>query len=222
MHRLLWQHCGETAIHEAGHAVVAYLLGRELGLVTIDPKDNGDRVRLGACFYRRWYPSTGVRFWFQCHLWPHRTAKQVLRDESTIAFAGVIAVVLVREMNGSENDLESLIECADNDLHRLGQFVQWHLLTASQQRGYRLRGGDRAMQLLTSRGSVRAVHDVARRLIERTTIGGNEATAIIHAALGEKTTRRGMYPVRRAVRSAVVAIDVARRNAIEATRQHAP
>jgi hypothetical protein len=217
-HRLMWQHCGETAIHEAGHAVVAYLLGRELDLVTIDPKDKGDRVRLGACFYRRWYPSTGVRFWFQSHLWPHRTAKQVLRDEAAIALAGVIAVVLVHEMNGSDNDMEGLIESADYDMYRLGAFVHWQLLTAGQQRGYWLRSGDRAVRLLTSRRSVRAVHDVARRLIERTTIGSNEATAIIRAALGEKIPRRGKRPVSGAVRGALVAMDIARRNSIEAAR----
>ena len=43
----------EIAYHEAGHAVMAYLLRRRFHSITIDPKkldeNTGGLVRLGAC-----------------------------------------------------------------------------------------------------------------------------------------------------------------------------
>lgn len=153
-----------TAYHEAGHAVMATVLGRNIQKVTIKPgKIQTGGLRLGLCEL-----ATGRR----------RSSHDALEDEVLILLAGMVAEAKFTGRYcqlGASQDLRfassMLQDRGGNDNH--AQRLQRRLL-------------DKTEHLLNEPAHVQAIMTVAKELIERTTISGRAVRHIVSQAIARK------------------------------------
>ncbi len=137
-----------TAYHEAGHAVVAFALGRPIHKVTIAPNQN----YLGACQIQK------GRF---------KPTKDWLEDEMLILFAGMVAEAQVTGQycpRGAAQDLRGIRRYA---LMRAGGDRQVERLERRML--------DKTEHLLSDVATWEAVKLIAAELIKHTTISGRAA-----------------------------------------------
>jgi Peptidase family M41 len=167
------------AIHEAGHAVMAYLCGRRLGTISVVP--HGEI--LGQLDYRGF---TG----FPAHALADARARRKLESEIMIALAGVAAEQLRRSpidprsrgnsprgiiRAGAVADLQRALDLAVTviaDLEEATAFVNW-LFVRSRNR-------------LRDRKPAHALAAVAAKLPERGALTGRELRALLRRSLGER------------------------------------
>lgn len=110
----------ETAIHEAGHAVAAYLLGRPFVRMTIDPSAGLDGDALGQVEHA---PPAGE--WFQPDIEINSRTRQFLEKHIQISWAGTLAQEIWYERiqykpdnavehleNGARHDTVGLVDMA--------------------------------------------------------------------------------------------------------------
>ena len=142
-----------TAFHEAGHAVMALALGREIQKITIEPGRShlGD-VRLGTCAIKKGQS---------------RSSKDMLEDNVLILFAGMVAEA---RFTGRYCELG-----ASQDLRAISGLLQNRANTERQYEKLHRRMLDKTEHLLDDRENVLAVEMIANELIEKLTISGRAA-----------------------------------------------
>jgi len=137
-----------TAYHEAGHAVMALLMGRSVQKVSIIPSQN----RLGACTIQK------------------GRAKQVrdkLEAEVLILLAGMAA-------EGRKSGRYNL-QGASQDLRKVEKLALSRSGNAKQASKYIHRMLDKTQHLLSKPSTWKAVKVIAEELIERESISGRTA-----------------------------------------------
>ena len=139
-----------TAVHEAGHAVMAILLGRSVQKVTIAPGklQSGD-MRLGICEMKKGRS---------------KASKDAVEDDVLILLAGMVAEARFTGQychSGAAQDLLAVKRILQN---RAGNERQ---LARLQRRML-----DKTEYLLDDPGNAQAVQSVAQELLQRTTISG--------------------------------------------------
>jgi ATP-dependent Zn protease len=137
-----------TAYHEAGHAIVALMLGRDVHRVSIIPK----QTRLGQC---------------QLKKGGHKASDDWLETEVLILLAGAAAEGRISGQycwNGASRDLrqaQALIQSRAGSVHQAERLQRRWL--------------DKVEHLLNSQESWLAVEMVAHDLVQRKTISGRSA-----------------------------------------------
>jgi plasmid stabilization system protein ParE len=137
-----------TAYHEAGHAVMALVLGRPIQKVTVAPNQN----YLGACQIQK------GRF---------KPTKDWLEDEILILFAGMVAESQVTGRYCPSG--------AAQDLRGIRRYVL--MRTGGERQAERLerRLLDKAEHLLADAATWKAVESIAVELLKSETISGRAA-----------------------------------------------
>ncbi len=150
-----------TAYHEAGHAVMALIVGRAVQKITIvSAKVNAFSARLGAC---------------QMKKGRIKPTSDWLEDEVLILFAGMVAEShFTNQQNerGAGQDLRSIRKLlAQNrgNSERQLEKLERRLLS-------------KAEYLLEDEASQKAIVQIANRLLEKQTISGREATHLFEQA----------------------------------------
>ena len=150
-----------TAYHEAGHAVMALVLGRSIEKVTISPaRLQTGGSRLGACKVQK------GRF---------KASQDALEDDVLILLAGMVA-----ESHFTGRYCE---EGAAQDLRAVRQLL---VKRAKSDRGTeRLmrRLLDRTEHVLGASGHVQAIQTVSRELLQRETISGRAVRHLLAQAV---------------------------------------
>lgn len=139
-----------TAYHEAGHAVMALLLGRDVHKVTVVPGKLHGGVRLGACEMRK---GRG------------RSSKDALEDEVLILLAGMVAEAQLTDSYchlGAQQDLLAV--------RRLLSLDRAH--NARQLERLEQRLIDKAEHLLSDAAASMAIRSIAGQLVEHSTLSG--------------------------------------------------
>jgi hypothetical protein len=139
-----------TAYHEAGHAVMAVLLGRQVLKVSIAPGQMGFGVRLGACEIRKG-AGKGSKDWIE--------------EEVLILLAGMVAQA---QWVG-----EHCRQGAAQDLQGVRRLLS-HSRAATERQLERLeqRMLDKTEYLLGDEAAAQAVAWVAADLLQKTSISG--------------------------------------------------
>ncbi len=139
-----------TAYHEAGHALVAVLLGRPVHKVTIEPGQMLAGVRLGACEIRKGRT---------------RASKDWLEDEVLILLAGMVAQA---QLTG-----DYCREGAAQDLVAVRRLLEKSRATNERQlERLEQRMIDKCEHLLGSEAAMKAVEWIAADLLKNSTISG--------------------------------------------------
>jgi len=150
-----------TAYHEAGHAVMALVLGRSIEKVTISPaRLQTGGSRLGACKLQK------GRF---------KASHDALEDDALILLAGMVAE--------SHFTGRYCGEGAAQDLRAVRQLLAKR---AKNDRGIeRLmrRLLDRTQHVLGAAGHVQAIQSVSRELLQRETISGRAVRHLLAQAV---------------------------------------
>ena len=142
-----------TAFHEAGHAVVALAMGRDIQKITIQPGRShlGD-LRLGICEIKKGRP---------------RATKDKLEDNVLILFAGMVAESRFTGQYGEQG--------ASRDLREISILLQARARTEHQLEKLYRRLLNKAEHLLDEKANILAVEMIANELIEKRTISGRAA-----------------------------------------------
>ncbi|QDT06799.1 ATP-dependent zinc metalloprotease FtsH [Rubripirellula lacrimiformis] len=139
-----------TAYHEAGHAVMATLLGRPIQKVTIEPgKLQTGATRLGLC---------------QIQKGRSKASKDWLEDEVLILYAGMVA-----EAHFTGNYCQS---GAAEDLRAIQRLVRSRPGSVRQMERYQRRFLDKTEHILRDDAYAEAIKLIATELVVRTTISG--------------------------------------------------
>lgn len=139
-----------TAYHEAGHAVMALLLGRDVHKVTVVPGKIHGGLRLGACEMRKGRV---------------RASKDALEDEVLILLAGMVAEAQLTDSycrQGAQQDLLAV--------RRLLSLDRAH--NARQVERLEQRLIDKAEHLLSDAAAGIAIRSIAGQLLEHSTLSG--------------------------------------------------
>lgn len=146
-----------TAYHEAGHAVMATILGRNIQKVTIKAGQiQTGGVRLGVCEL-----ATGRR----------RSSHDALEDEVLILLAGMVAEA---KFTGRYCQLG-----AAQDLRHAANLLRDRAGSEDQVERLQRRMLDKTEHLLSELAHSQAITSVAKELIERTTISGRSVRHIV-------------------------------------------
>lgn len=137
-----------TAYHEAGHAVMALVLGRPIQKVTVAPNQN----YLGACQMQK------GRF---------KPTRDWLEDEILILFAGMVAE---SQVTGQYCHLS-----AAQDLRGIRRYVLMRTGGDRQVERLERRLLDKAEHLLADLATWKAVESIAEELLKNETISGRAA-----------------------------------------------
>lgn len=139
-----------TAIHEAGHAVMATLLGRSIQKVTIAPgrMQSGD-VRLGICEMKKGRV---------------KASKDAVEDDVLILLAGMVAEARFTGQYCHEG--------AAQDLRAVKRLLENRAGSEQQLQRLQRRMLAKTEHLLHDEANARAVQRVANELLQRTTISG--------------------------------------------------
>lgn len=149
-----------TAYHEAGHAVMATLLGRPIQKVSIEPgKMQFGPSRLGVC---------------QMQKGRSKASRDWLEDEVLILFAGMVAE--------SHFTGEYCRTGAAEDLRSIHRLVRSRPGSARQLERIERRFLDKTEYLLRADASAAAIAEVARELIDKTTISGRAVRHFVEQA----------------------------------------
>jgi hypothetical protein len=151
-----------TAYHEAGHAVMAMIVGRPVQKVTITPGNlQTGGVRLGACEMKKGRT---------------KSPKDWLEDEVLILLAGMVAEA---QFTG-----EYCEQGARQDLLAVRRLLQTRAGNERQFERLQRRLLDKTEHELSDAGSAKAIASIAQELVARRTISGravqhffNQATA---------------------------------------------
>jgi ATP-dependent Zn protease len=137
-----------TAVHEAGHAVVALAVGRQVHRVSILP----NQTRLGVCELKKGRA---------------KPSGTLLEDEIVILLAGVAA----------EGRLTGHYDwnAGARDIRYADQLIESRAATAKQVERMRRRMMDRVEHLLDGEATWAAVEVIADQLIQHRTISGRAA-----------------------------------------------
>ncbi len=139
-----------TAYHEAGHAVMAILLGRGVHKVTIAAgKLLGGGSRLGICEMKKGRS---------------KATKDALEDDVLVLLAGMVAEA---RFTG-----EYCQSSAEGDLRAVNRLLQTRASTERQLVRLQRRMLEKAEYLLDDAGHARAVAEIARELTQKTTLSG--------------------------------------------------
>lgn len=139
-----------TAYHEAGHAVMALLLGRDVHKVTVVPGKIHGGLRLGACEMRKGRV---------------RASKDALEDEVLILLAGMVAEAQLTDSYcrlGAQQDLQAV--------RRLLSLDRAH--NARQLERLEQRLVYKAEYLLSDAAAGMAIRSIAGQLLEHSTLSG--------------------------------------------------
>lgn len=137
-----------TAYHEAGHAVMALIVGRDIHRVSILP----NTTRLGACELKKGRS---------------KPSRDMLEDEILILLAGVAAEGrLTENYNWSGGS---------QDLKQVTYLIESRAASERQAERLRRRMLDKAEYLLDDSAHWEAVRAIAKQLLESKTISGRAA-----------------------------------------------
>lgn len=139
-----------TAFHEAGHAVMAMSVGRQVGKVTIRPGKSqlGDQ-RLGSCEIKK---GQG------------KGSKDALDEQVLILFAGMVAEARFTGQYCRQG--------AAQDLNAIRRMLSQRARSEKQLERLQNRMLDRAENIMDEKGNAKAIELIARELIEKQTISG--------------------------------------------------
>jgi len=152
-----------TAYHEAGHAVMAFLVGRPVEKVTIAPAQlQTGGFRLGACKVQKGRT---------------KASKDVLEDEVLILLAGMVAESQFTHRYcpaGAAQDLRAVKRLLANR-------------AANERQIERVAGRmlDKTQHVLSNPANRRAVALVAKQLLEKETISGRAVRQLFQEASAE-------------------------------------
>ena len=153
-----------TAYHEAGHAVVAYVLGRLVHKVTVEPgKSEFGASRLGVCRLGKGR---------------HKASQDQLEDEVIILFAGMAAEARFTGRYCQAG--------ASEDLQRIGSLLGQRATNEKQYEKLHRRMFDKTEHLLDHNDHMQAIHWIANELLERTTISGRSVKHFVEQAIDRK------------------------------------
>ncbi|TWU56620.1 ATP-dependent zinc metalloprotease FtsH [Rubripirellula tenax] len=154
-----------TAFHEAGHAVMAVLLGRSIQKVTIEPaKMMAGEKRLGSC---------------QLQKKRAKSSNDWLEDEVLILFAGMVAE--------SHFTGKYCVAGASADLRSIGRLIRSRPGSARQLERIERRFLDKTEHILRDDGHAAAIQLVATELIAKTTISGRAVRHFIDQAIQQNS-----------------------------------
>lgn len=152
-----------TAYHEAGHAVMAYVLGRLVEKVTVSPAQlQTGGFRLGACKMQKGRS---------------RPSKDHVEDEVLILLAGMVGESHYTQrycQAGAAQDLQAVKRVLSTRTPRERQL---------QRRVQRLL--DKAEHVLNDRVNRRAIAMIAKELLEKETISGRAVRHLLQEAARE-------------------------------------
>ena len=139
-----------TAYHEAGHAVMALSLGRQIQKVTIlSGKSQFGQIRLGVCEIRQGRS---------------KASKDRLEEEALILLAGMVAEARFTGQYCQRG--------ATQDLRMLRRLLQNRAGSENQLERLQRRLLDKTEHLLHEEGHANAIELIARELLLKTTISG--------------------------------------------------
>jgi ATP-dependent Zn protease len=147
-----------TAYHEAGHAIIALVLGRPVEKVTIQ----GNTLRLGQCQMsnRRGSP-----------------IKDEVEVHALILLAGVASEARITgffNWNGAQQDLQGI--------RRLARF---RATTERQEERLQQRWLDKVEYMLDDESTWKAIADVAKELLEKRSLSGRTVAHILNQCTKE-------------------------------------
>jgi ATP-dependent Zn protease len=146
-----------TAYHEAGHAIMATILGRTIQKVTIKPRQiQTGGVRLGVCELR------SDR---------NRSSHDAVEDEALILLAGMVAEA---KLTGRYCELG-----AAQDLRQASAILRGRGGNETQTQRLLQRMLDKSEHMLSEPVYVEAIRKVAKELIDRTVISGRNVRHIV-------------------------------------------
>ena len=153
-----------TAYHEAGHAVMAMILGRNIQKVTI----KSGQIQTG-----------GVRLGV-CELGPgrSRSSQDLMEDEVMILLAGMVAE--------SKFTGQYCERGAAQDLRYVAAILRDRGGSESQQQRLQRRILDKTEHILSDPAHAQAIAYVAKELIERTTISGRSVRHIVSQSVAQR------------------------------------
>jgi ATP-dependent Zn protease len=141
-----------TAYHEAGHAVMALILGRPIQKVTIAPSQLPlGSTRLGACEMKKGR-SKSTQDW--------------LEDDVLILLAGMVAE---SQLTGRYCELG-----ATSDLHAARRLLSNRATNQKQLERQERRAVDKVEHLLSEPAHLQAIEQIAMELVQLTTISGRQ------------------------------------------------
>ena len=155
-----------TAYHEAGHAVMALIVGRPIQKITIVPaRANAVSARLGACEMKK------GRI---------KPTSDWLEDEVLVLFAGMVAESYFTNEQNERG--------AGQDLRMIRKLLSQNRANSERQlEKLERRLLNKTEYLLEDEASQKAIEQIAKRLIEKQTMSGREATHLFEQA--EKQTK---------------------------------
>lgn len=157
-------HTLATAYHEAGHAVAAFLLGRQVHKVTIEPgKSAFGALRLGTC---------------QLAKGRTKPSKDLLEEEVIILFAGMVA-----EAHFTGKYCE---RGASEDLRMIRRILCGRATSEKQHEKLHRRMLDKTEHLLCDGRHAKAIDWIAQELIERTSVSGRAVKHFVNQALSQR------------------------------------
>ena len=147
-----------TAYHEAGHAVMALIVGRDVHRVSIMP----NQTRLGACELKKGRS---------------KPSRDMLEDEILILLAGVAA----------EGRLTNHYNWAggSQDLRQAGRLIESRAGTQRQCERLQRRMMDKVEYLLDDDTHWAVVQQIAQQLLESKTISGRAARHLFDLAMAK-------------------------------------
>lgn len=163
-HENLKPHLLPVAYHEAGHAVMATMVGRPIQKVTLSTANlPGGGVRLGACNIRKGR-SKPSRDWIE--------------DEALILLAGMVAESHVTDRYCEKG--------ASQDLRAVQRLLSQTRATSPRQlEKLERRLIDKAELLLSEKPHAKAIEWIAQELLEKTTISGRAVTHFYNQAIAQ-------------------------------------
>jgi ATP-dependent Zn protease len=151
-----------TAYHEAGHAVLALLLGRPVHRVSV----RANHLRLGLCEFK---PGAG------------RPADDVLERDILILLGGLAAEA---RFTGKYD-----WDAAGHDLQELRDLVDLRARNDKQADRLERRMLDKTEHLLDRPGVWEATERIAQELVRKTTISGRQARHLFEEAVSRAARR---------------------------------
>lgn len=152
-----------TAYHEAGHAVMASLVGRPIQKVSIAPgKLQTGGGRLGVC---------------QIQKGRIKASKDWLEDEVMILFSGMVAEAHFTGQYCQDG--------AGQDLRGITRLLRTRPGTERQLEKVQRRMLDKTEHLLRDEPNAQAIRWIAEELLAKTTISGRAVKHILHQAASQ-------------------------------------
>ena len=152
-----------TAFHEAGHAVAAFVLGRQVHKVTIEPgKSAFGTSRLGVC---------------QLGKGRRKASKDLLEEEVIILFAGMVA-----EARFTGRYCET---GASQDLRQIQAILCQRATSEKHHEKLHRRMLDKTEHLIGEQGHVLAIQWLAKELIEKNSLSGRAVKHFVNQAASQ-------------------------------------